>query len=133
MCKLYYEELKNMDNNNDKLFGFMEKMYGEMQEGFKELDSKIGNNTIILEEVRTNIKTIAEVQDNHIKQNESQHMEMMELTNEKVDIIELAVKNLARDIHRSNNKMEILVLEEFNIKADIKDLKIVQGGKVANE
>lgn len=122
-----------MDNNNDKLFGFMEKMYGEMQEGFKELDSKIGNNTIILEEVRTNIKTIAEVQDNHIKQNESQHMEMMELTNEKVDIIELAVKNLARDIHRSNNKMEILVLEEFNIKADIKDLKIVQGGKVANE
>lgn len=125
-----------MENNNDKLFEFMEKMYGEMQgmktemqEGFKRLDLKIDKNTVIIEEIETNVKAIAEVQDNHIKQNEKQHIEMMEITNEKVDIVELAVKNLAKDIQRSNNKMEILVLEEFNIKADIKDLKVVQGGK----
>jgi archaellum component FlaC len=28
---------------NDKLFELMSKMYGEMQEGFKEVNSRIGN------------------------------------------------------------------------------------------
>ncbi|MEG0772875.1 hypothetical protein [Clostridium sp.] len=55
--------------DNDKIFDLISKMYCEMQEGFKKvnkrldkIESKLENNTVLLENANANIKTLAEVQ-----------------------------------------------------------------------
>lgn len=65
-----------MENNNDKLFGLMEKMYGEMQEGFKGVNQRLDNveseinktNLIIENEVKTRIESLFDNQKNSTEQ-----------------------------------------------------------------
>lgn len=87
-----------MENNNDKLFGFMEKMYGEMQEGFKRLDSKVDKNTLILENIQSKLETVAEVQTAHKEQSEREHEKGRKSEKESLDIIELATTNISKDV-----------------------------------
>lgn len=95
----------------------MEKIYSEMQQGFKSVNTKIGGlenrmdsfdtrmeglegavkkNSIKLEDIEKKVYTIAEVQQNHMKQNENNHIEMVEIFNDKIDLTQSAVKNLNR-------------------------------------
>ena len=96
--------------DNEKLFEFMEKIYSElqttrteMQKGFKSVNDKIdglekqvNKNTVKLESLENKVDIIAEVQQNHMKQNESNHIEIVEIFNEKIDLTQSAVKNLSR-------------------------------------
>lgn len=45
-------------NNNDQLFELMTKMYGEMQEGFKKVDTEIQGVKGDIKEVKGDIKGI---------------------------------------------------------------------------
>lgn len=102
---------------NEKLFEFMEKIYSElqttrteMQNGFKSVNTKIDSvenrmdglegefkkNSIKLEDIEKKVYTIAEVQQNHMKQNEKNHIEIVEILNDKIDLTQSAMKNLNR-------------------------------------
>lgn len=55
--------------HNETVFELISKMYSEMQEGYKKInkildkiESKLENNTVLLEDANVNIKTLAEVQ-----------------------------------------------------------------------
>ena len=88
----------------------MGKIYSEMQQGFKSVNTKIGGlenrmdglegevkkNSIKLEEIQKNVNTIAEVQQSHMKQNENNHIEIVEMFNDKLDLTQSAVKSLNR-------------------------------------
>ena len=102
---------------NEKLFEFMEKIYSElqktkseMQQGFKSVNTKIDGldnrmeglegavkkNSINIESLEKKVNTIAEVQQNHMKQNENNHIEIVEMFNDKIDLTQSAMKNLNR-------------------------------------
>lgn len=102
---------------NKKLFEFMEKLYSElqttrteMQQSFNNVNTKIDiienrmdglggevkKNSIKLEDIEKKVYTIAEVQQNHIKQNENNHIEIVEILTDKIDLTQSAMKNLNR-------------------------------------
>ena len=102
---------------NEELFEFMGKIYSEMQQGFKNVNTKIDGfenrmdsfdsrmegiegavkkNSIKLEDIEKNVNTIEEVQQSHMKQNENNHIEMVEMFNDKIDLTQSAMKNLNR-------------------------------------
>lgn len=86
----------------EKMFELMTQMYNEMKYGFKKvderltrLDEKVLKLEISHEEMRDDIKTIAEVQKYHIKENERNHMEIVELLSGRVSIAEDAIKKIS--------------------------------------
>ena len=93
---------------NEKLFEFMEKIYGElqstkieMQNGFRSVNSKIDGledavkkNSIKLETLEKKIDTIVEVQSNHIKQNENNHVEIVEMLSGEIELTQQAVSKI---------------------------------------
>mgnify|MGYP001581537532 CR=1 FL=1 len=102
---------------NEELFEFMGKIYSEMQQGFKSVNTKIDGlenrmdsfdnrmdglegevkkNSIKLEDIEKNVNTIVEVQQSHMKQNENNHIEMVKMFNDKLDFTQSAVNNLNR-------------------------------------
>ena len=53
-----------MIHMEDKIFNLLEKMYSEMQEGFKKVDArltKIENNTKILEDIQEEVSCHYEI------------------------------------------------------------------------
>lgn len=89
--------------DSDKLFGLMEKMYVEMQKGFKEVNEKIKKNT----------ETIVSLEN--------------ELKDTKKTLYDGYIKN-AEGINRIEAK-----LEELSDKVDKHDIKIqvIEGSKKA--
>lgn len=62
------------------------KIYDEMQNSFNSLNNKIDKNTLLLEDLTTKVKTIAEVQKSHMEQNEKAHNEISKPLVEMVTI-----------------------------------------------
>lgn len=109
--------------DNEKLFEFMEKMYNEMQQGFKSvnnrvdglenkidgienridglenkidgLENEVKKNSIILEALEAKVDIIAEVQLNHMKQNENNHVEIVEMLSGEIELTQKAVSKIA--------------------------------------
>lgn len=93
----------------EKTFELLEKMYSEFVEfrnemtEFKDdttnklerMENKQNRMEVIQERMEKDIKTIAEVQANHMEQNERQHQEMMKEFDKRTTLIEGAVRHLA--------------------------------------
>lgn len=111
---------------NDKVLELMTKMYGEMHEGFKNvntrlgsletkvvslesrfdsLESKVDKNTLMLEQMQDKIEEIAEVQENHYAENKREHEEIKKLVYDKVSLLETAVSH-----NKQENDKELLKL-----------------------
>jgi len=93
--------------DNEKLFEFMEKIYSELQTTNSKIDGidnrlvglegEVKKNSIKLEVIVGKVDTITEIQESHMKQNERNHIEMVEMFNDKIDLTQSAVKKLSRD------------------------------------
>ena len=80
--------------NKDDLKAIAELLDSKLNPMKKQLNK----NTLTLEEVKSDIKTIAEVQKSHMKQNEKAHDEIVKPLNEKLNVIELAVKDTSKNV-----------------------------------
>lgn len=108
---------------NEKLFEFMEKMYSEMQSEFKELrqdvsglkqdvsglkqdvsglkqdvnglKQEVRKNSIRLDSIEKKVDILAEVQSNHMCQNEKNHIEIVETLNGEIELTKKAVSKVS--------------------------------------
>ncbi|WP_291641921.1 hypothetical protein [Clostridium sp.] len=122
---------------DDKMFEMMEKMYSEVigirqdltsvKEDVKGLNIKVDKNTMLLENLTTKSETIAEVQKSHMEQNENAHKDLVKnLMSEKIEVIELAVKDTSKDVKEIKNgliNVEIITSSNWNEIAKLKAIK----------
>ncbi|MBK5241026.1 MAG: hypothetical protein JJD95_07400 [Clostridium sp.] len=115
----------------------MEKMYSEVigirqdltsvKEDVKGLNIKVDKNTMLLENLTTKSETIAEVQKSHMEQNENAHKDLVKnLMSEKIEVIELAVKDTSKDVKEIKNgliNVEIITSSNWNEIAKLKAIK----------
>lgn len=99
----------------DKTFELLEKMYSEFLDFKEDMTDFKEDTTNRLKKIETNqekmskdIKTIAEVQANHMEQNEKQHKEMMKTVDEKTSLIEGAVRHLAGETTMHSAELSVL-------------------------
>lgn len=79
----------------DKVFELIEKMYGEFTKKFEFLEAKTDKNTTLLENMRTKIDTIAEVQQNQMTMSLKQHAETISYIETNKSLLESAIiKNI---------------------------------------
>ena len=100
---------------------------------FKILDSKIGaldtksdKNTMLLENLTSKVETMAEVQKSHMEQNEKANNDIVKTIGEKIEVIELAIKDTSNDVKEIKNglnNVEIITSSNWN---DIAKLKAVR-------
>ena len=96
------ELLKSMQND---IRGINDKVTN-LSEGQDNLKGEVQKNSIKLESIEKKIDTIAEVQKNHMDQNEKAHKGIIKPLDEKVDVIGLAVKNTSKDMKELKDKFD---------------------------
>jgi len=89
--------------SNDEIFELMTKMYSEMtnieseitdmKSDISSLNKKVDKNSLLLEKVDSNVKTLAEVQSAFSEQLDRVKDKDGKTLGERIDIIELAVRN----------------------------------------
>ena len=98
--------------SNDELFELMSKMYSEItgiKSGIKSemtgmkseilsLNKKVDKNSLLLEKVDNNVKTLAEVQSAFSEQLDRAKDKDGKTLGERIDIIELAVRNTSQTL-----------------------------------
>lgn len=106
----------------DRTFELLEKIYSEFLDfkedmsEFKEdttnrlehLEQIQNNMQIMQEKMSKDIKTITEVQANHMEQNERQHREMMKVLDEKSSLLEGAIRHLAGETIMHTAELSVL-------------------------
>ena len=93
------ETLKMFSELLDSKLGDLEnRLDGKLGALEKRLDVKLDKNTMLLENLTVKVETIAEIQKSHMEQNEKAHNDMINSFNDKIDVIELAVKDTSRDV-----------------------------------
>lgn len=97
-----------------------------LKEELEPIKDQLNKNTIILEDMRTDIKTIAEVQKSHMDQNEKAHIEVVKPLNEKVDVIELAVKDISKDAKELKEKFDKVEKVTIQNTYDVAYLKTIK-------
>ncbi|MDK2920156.1 MAG: hypothetical protein PWQ37_2889 [Candidatus Petromonas sp.] len=117
----------------DKTFQLLEKMYSEFSERFEKLENevsrlisleeKVDKNTLLLEKANTDIKTLAEVQENYINQNIKQHNEIINKLDSDIDVIKSSIKSLSKDFRFIKHKLHQTEEDVFDIKDHLKIIK----------
>jgi len=87
---------------------------------------QLNKNTIILEEIKSDIKTIVEVQKSHMDQNEKAHTEVVKPLTEKIDVIELAVKDISKDAKELKEKFDKVEKVTIQNTYDVAYLKSIK-------
>lgn len=92
---------------NEEIFELLEKMYSDISNRFDKVENNLESirselnevkdgtkrNSINIEDIKKNIKILAEVQQNHYEQNQINRKEIVEMLSEKVSTVEKAVVN----------------------------------------
>jgi chromosome segregation ATPase len=91
-----------------------------LKEDAKSLNVKVDKNTMLLEDLKSKVETIAEVQKSHLEQNEKAHNEIVKNLNEKIDVIELAVKDTSNDVKEIQENLEPLCEDMIVVKSVVK-------------
>ena len=94
--------------SNDEIFELMTKMYSEMtnieseitdmKSDISSLNKKVDKNSLLLETVDSNVKTLAEVQSAFSEQLDRAKDKDGKTLGERLDIIELAVRNTSQTL-----------------------------------
>lgn len=93
---------------------------------FSTLDTKLDKNIMLLENLKSKVETMAEVQKSHMEQNEKAHNDIVKTIGEKIEVMELAIKetlNDVKEIKNGLNNVEIITSSNWN---DIAKLKAVR-------
>lgn len=109
------KRFEKMDSRFEQIDSRFDKIENKMNDGFKNVDSrfekvenKLNKNTVILEEVKKNITTLAELHEAHGEQNERSFHSINDLINEKSDLIETALTNTTRDMNDIKEDIDVL-------------------------
>lgn len=126
--KIYIElqETKKKVDNLEGRFDNLEGRFDNLEGKFDNLEGKVDKNTLLLEELRTDVKTIAEVQSNHMNQNENQHKQISENVKDETNIIKMAVTDIygdVRDIKKDLSRVEISTAQNWSDIAKLKAVK----------
>lgn len=134
---------------SEKMFNLMEKIYIEMQNGFSQVNQRIGNleskvdnleskvnsletkvdnlevkvdkNTLILEKVQNDVKTLAEVQQSYSEELDRTKDKDGRTLGERLEIIELAITNVSKS---SSENFDILNAKIDDLQFDVNNLSI---------
>ena len=107
------------------LNGVKEDVKG-LKEEVKSLNVKVDKNTVLLENLTSKVETIAEVQKSHMEQDEKAHSDIVKNLTEKIDVIELAVKDTSNDVKEIKNgltNVEIITSSNWNEIAKLKAVR----------
>jgi archaellum component FlaC len=114
----------------NKTFQLLEKMYIEFSERFEKLENKfdeleneVKKNSVLLEKNNKDIKTLAEVQENHINQNIKQHEEIINKLECDLSTIKTSIKSISKDLKFIEHKEFQNEKAIFDLKNDIKVIK----------
>lgn len=92
---------------NEEILELLEKMYSDISNRFDKVENNLEGirselnevkdvtkkNSINIEDIKKNIKILAEVQQNHYEQNQVNRKEIVEMLSERVSTVEKAVVN----------------------------------------
>lgn len=87
------------------------------------IESEAKKNSIKIESIEKKLDIIAEVQTSHKEQNERQYAEIIKPLGNKVDVIELAVKDISKDTKEVKESIEVLKEMTGKHEVDINILK----------
>lgn len=113
--KPVHERLDKMDSRLDNMDSRLDNM-----------DGKIDKNAVMLEKLDTNVKIIAEVQKSHIEQDKKNHEKIIKPLSEKADIIELAVKDICKEVKELKEKFVKVEKITMQNTYDVAYLKFVK-------
>jgi len=103
----------------DQKVGSLDQKVGSLDQKVDSLDKKVTKNSIDIESIRTDIKTIVEVQKAYIEKNERDHEEIITLINHEISLHSAILKNVSSDVRGLEEDQKILEREVLSIKRKI--------------
>ena len=128
--ELLDSKLGTLENKLDDKLGALENRldskFGALENRLDGLDNRLDKNTMLLENLTSKVETMAEVQKSHMEQNEKAHNDIVKSFSEKIEVIELAVKDTSKDVKEIKNgliNVELITSSNWN---EIVKLKAVR-------
>lgn len=113
------EKVDKMDSTmNDKFeaidqrFERIENKIETMDERIAVIDKKADKSLVMIENLTKDIRVIAEVQMAHKEQAERQFNYLKDELTERIDVVELAIKNVAKDVKENNGIFKLVRIEQ---------------------
>jgi len=136
MFGMIFEKLDSMDRKfgtmdekidiMDKKIGTMDEKvdtldekFGTLDKKFDTLDRKVTRNSVDIESIKSDIKTIVEVQKAYMDKNERDHEKIITLINDGMSLHSAILKNLSSDVRGLEENQKILEREVASIKRKI--------------
>lgn len=97
----------------------------EIKSDICDLTNKVDKNTIMLEKMQTDIKTLAEIQSSFADQLDKAKDKDGKSLDERLDVIELAVTTSSKSINEISDKLDI-------ISKDLNFVEVATGKNIAD-
>ncbi len=97
--------LENKVDSMDGRLGSLENKVGSLDSKVGSLDSKVTKNSLDIEVIRNDIKTIIEVQKAHMEQNKQDHERIIKHVDEKTGLLESVLKRHSEEITNLKKKI----------------------------
>lgn len=117
----------------NKVYGLLEKMYLDFNERFtsiekttSEIKSQVDKNSLMLEKIQGDIKTLAEVQSSFSEQLDRAKDKEGKTLGERLEIIELAVTTTSKSVNELVDTIDVIKDTTGSHEMDIKILKKLQ-------
>ncbi|MGV8983079.1 hypothetical protein [Clostridium sp.] len=111
-------KLGALENRLDSKLGALEN---RLDSKLVAMDNRLDKNTMLLEDLTSKVETMAEVQKLHMEQNEKAHNDIMKNFSEKIEVIELAIKDTSKDVKEIKNGL--INVEIINNERDLLMMK----------
>lgn len=72
----------------------LKKLLMQLMEGQEEIKIEVRKNSLTIESMQEDLKQISEIQENQCEVNERNHIEIIEMLTERLDIQDKAIKNI---------------------------------------
>ncbi|WP_102400088.1 hypothetical protein [Haloimpatiens massiliensis] len=117
----------------NKIYDLLEKMYANFDQRFtnlektnSEIKSQINKNSLMLEKIQTDIKTLAEVQSSFSDQLDRAKDKDGKSLGERLDVIELAITNTSKSVNDVVDAIDVIKDTTGSHEMDIKILKKIR-------
>ncbi|MCG4571168.1 hypothetical protein [Clostridium cochlearium] len=97
-----------------------------MKSNISTLSSKVDKNSLMLEKIQTDIKTLAEVQQSFSEQLDRTKDKDGKTLGERLDIIELAISNTSKSVNNVVDAIDVIKETTGSHEMDIKILKKIR-------
>jgi chromosome segregation ATPase len=119
-------DMSNMKNDISNMQGDISNMKNDisnMQGDISNLTTKVDKNTLVLEKIQDDVKTLAEVHESYSEQIHRGKQIEEKALNERFDIIELATTDISKDVKFIKHKLHQTEEDVFDIKDHLRIIK----------